>query len=152
MDESGFYLLPFVSRTWAPKGQTPVIEEKAGKEHLSLIAAMAPNGRLYVGGQDKAYNGEGVVGFLEYLCRRYRKKNLVVIWDGATIHRCQAVKDFLARKKGRVHLVALPGYSPERTAAAVEPGRVAVEPAEEGVKEQSVPQPGRFGRSIDGKN
>lgn len=74
---------------------------------------MAPNGQLYVSGQDKAYDSEGVVGFLEYLCRRYRKKDLIVIWDGAAIHRSQAVKEFLTRKKGRIHLVALPGYSPE---------------------------------------
>ncbi len=113
VDESGFYLLPHVSRTWAPKGRTPVIEQKAGKEHLSLIAAMAPNGQLYVGGQDKAYDSEGVTGFLEYLCRSYRRKNLIVVWDGATIHRSKAVKKFLSRRKGRVHLVSLPGYSPE---------------------------------------
>ncbi|WP_310589108.1 IS630 family transposase [Runella aurantiaca] len=113
MDESGFYLLPLVSRTWAPKGQTPVIAEKAGKEHLSLIAAVTPNGRLYISGQDKAYDSEGVINFLEYLCRRYRSKNLLVIWDGATIHRSLAIKNFLAYKKGRVHLVTLPGYSPE---------------------------------------
>jgi transposase len=102
-----------VSRTWAPKGQTPVIAEKAGKEHLSLIAAMTPNGRLYISGQDKAYDSEGVIDFLKYLCRRYRNRNMIVIWDGATIHRSQAVKDFLTYKKGRVHLVTLPGYSPE---------------------------------------
>ncbi|WP_081469300.1 transposase [Runella slithyformis] len=29
------------------------------------------------------------------------------------MHRSQAVKDFLTYKKGRVHLVTLPGYSPE---------------------------------------
>lgn len=74
---------------------------------------MAPNGRLYVGGQDKAYDSEGVIDFLEYLCRRYRSKALIVVWDGATIHRSQAIKEFLTRKKGRIHLVALPGYSPE---------------------------------------
>jgi transposase len=102
-----------VSRTWAPVGQTPIIEEKAGKEHLSLIAAMAPNGRLFVGGQNKAYDSEGVIDFLEYLCRRYRSKDMIVIWDGAPIHRSQAIREFLARKKGRIHLVALPGYSPE---------------------------------------
>ena len=113
IDEAGFYLLPFVSRTWAPRGQTPVIEEKAGKEHLSLIAAMAPNRQLYVSGQNKAFDSEGVIGFLEYMCRRYRRKDLIVIWDGATIHRSQVAKDFLSRKKGRVYLVALPGYSPE---------------------------------------
>lgn len=105
--------MPFLCRTWAPRGQTPVIEEKAGKEHLSLIAALAPNGRLYLSGQDKSFDSDGVIGFLEYLCRRYRKKDLIVIWDGATIHRSQAIKDFLKSKPGRIHLVALPGYSPE---------------------------------------
>ena len=74
---------------------------------------MAPNGQLYVSGQNKAFDSEGVIGFLEYLCRRYRRKDLIVVWDGATIHRSQVVKDFLSRKKGRVYLVALPGYSPE---------------------------------------
>lgn len=113
IDEAACYLLPFLSRTWAPRGQTPIIAGKAGREHLSLIAALAPNGRLYLSGQGKAFKSEQVVEFLEYLCRRYRKKDLIVIWDGATIHRSQAVKEFLAKKSGRVHLVALPEYSPE---------------------------------------
>jgi len=77
---------------------------------------MAPNGQRFVGGQDKAYDSEGVIEFLEYLCRKYPSKNLIVVWDGATIHRCHEVKKFLAGKKGRVHLAALPGYSPERYA------------------------------------
>ena len=145
IDEAGFYLLPFVSRTWAPRGQTPVIEEKAGKEHLSLIAAMAPNGQLYVSGQNKAFDSEGVIGFLEYLCRRYRRKDLIVIWDGATIHRSQVVKDFLSRKKGRVCLVSLPGYSPERSAAAAQPRRTVMEPIETRVEKSGVPQPGGLG-------
>lgn len=113
VDEAACYLLPFLSRTWAPKAQTPVIREKAGRDHLSLIAAMAPNGRLYMGGQDTAFNGTDVVWFLEALCRRHRRKNLLIIWDGASIHKNQQVKNFLSRKKGRVHLQALPAYSPE---------------------------------------
>lgn len=113
VDEAACYLLPFLSRTWAPRGQTPVITEKAGRDHLSLIAAMAPNGRLYVGGQDAAFNGADVVWFLEKLCRRYRRKNLLIIWDGATIHKNEQIKSFLRRKKGRIHLQTLPAYSPE---------------------------------------
>ena len=74
---------------------------------------MAPNGRLYVGGQDTAFKGVDVVWFLEKLCCCYRRKNLLIIWDGATIHRNQEVKAFLVRKKGRVHLQSLPSYSPE---------------------------------------
>lgn len=106
-------MLPFLSRTWAPKAQTPIIREKAGRDHLSLIAAIAPNGRLYVGGQDATFNGADIVWFLEQLCRRYRRKNLLIIWDGASIHKNQQVKSFLSRKKGRIHLQTLPAYSPE---------------------------------------
>ena len=37
-----------------------------------------------------------------------------MIWDGAPIHRGQAVKAFLRRKAAkRLHLVQLPGYAPE---------------------------------------
>lgn len=113
IDESACYLLPLLAHTWAPKGQTPVVIEQAGRAHLSLIAAIAPNGRLYVGGQDRPFSSEDVIWFLEKLCSRYRKRDLLVIWDGAAIHRSQAVKDWLSRKSGRVHLERIPAYSPE---------------------------------------
>ncbi len=37
-----------------------------------------------------------------------------MVWDGATIHRGQAVKDFLAQgAAARLHLERLPAYAPE---------------------------------------
>ena len=99
--------------TWAPRGQTPLLVEQAGRDHLSLIAAIAPNGRIYVAGQDRSFTGEDIVWFLTKLCRRYRKPDLLVIWDGASIHRSQAVKAFLRERPGRIHLERLPAYSPE---------------------------------------
>ena len=48
--------------TWAPRGQTPILLERAGRDHLSLIAAIAPNGRIYVAGQDRPFNGEALFG------------------------------------------------------------------------------------------
>ena len=45
--------------------------------------------------------------------RRYRGK-LLVIWDGAPIHRCRAVKEYLAQGAARrLRLEQLPGYAPE---------------------------------------
>ncbi len=39
---------------------------------------------------------------------------LLVIWDGAPIHRAQAIKDFLKRGAGKhLHLERLSGYAPE---------------------------------------
>ncbi|MFC5413198.1 IS630 family transposase [Larkinella bovis] len=113
VDESACYLLPLLAHTWAPCGQTPILLEQAGRAHLSLIAAVAPNGRIYVAGQDQPFTSEDIVWFLNKLCSRYRKRNLLVIWDGAAIHRSEAVKVFLKEKRGRIHLERLPAYSPE---------------------------------------
>lgn len=113
VDESACYLLPLLAHTWAPCGQTPVLVEQAGRAHLSLVAAIAPNGRIYVAGQDRAFTGEDIVWFLGKLCSRYRKRDLLVVWDGAAIHRSQAVKGFLKERPGRVHLERLPAYSPQ---------------------------------------
>ncbi|GAB4041886.1 IS630 family transposase (plasmid) [Spirosoma sp. SC4-14] len=90
-----------------------MVAEQAGRTHLSLIAAIAPNGRLYLAVQDRPLISDEIVCFLNKLCSRYRKSNLLVIWDGASIHRSQAVKAFLSCKPGRVHLERLPAYSPE---------------------------------------
>lgn len=113
VDESACYLLPMLAHTWAPRGQTPVLVEQAGRDHLSLIAAIAPTGRIYVAGQDQSFTGEDIVWFLGKLCGRYRKRDLLLIWDGAAIHRSEAVKAFLQQRPGRVHLECLPAYSPE---------------------------------------
>lgn len=113
VDESACYLLPLLAHSWAPCGQTPVLMPQAGRAHLSLIAAVAPNGRLYLGGQDSPFTGEDIVWFINKLCGRYRNRDLLLIWDGAAIHRSQAVKDLLSHKPGRVHLERLPAYSPE---------------------------------------
>lgn len=113
VDESACYLLPLVAHTWAPCGKTPLLIEQAGRTHLSLIAAIAPNGRIYVAGQDQAFTSEDIVWFLSQLCRRYRKRDLLIIWDGAAIHRSEAVKQFLRERPGRIHLERLPAYSPE---------------------------------------
>lgn len=90
-----------------------MIQEKAGREHWSLIAAIAPNGRIYVGYQNQSYTGEDLLWFLEKLCSRYRKRDLLVIWDGLKAHSSEAVKAFLAARPGRIHLERLPAYSPE---------------------------------------
>ena len=36
-DESGFYMLPAVVRTYGRKGETPVLRHRAGRDHLSVM-------------------------------------------------------------------------------------------------------------------
>jgi transposase len=62
---------------------------------------------------DGSLNSEDVVAFLEHLLREIPGR-LVVIWDGAPMHRSQVIKDFLASGAAqRMHLERLPAYAPE---------------------------------------
>jgi transposase len=102
-----------VSRTYAPRGQTPVLRAPLTHDHLSVIGGVTAEGRLFTHVQQAAYRGPAVVGFLRQLLRQVRGK-LLVIWDGAPIHRCQPIKDFLAAGAARrLQLEQLPGYAPE---------------------------------------
>jgi transposase len=113
VDESGFYPLPAVVRTYAPRGQTPVLHAPLTRDHLSVISGITAAGRLLVQVRDEPFRGPTIVRFLEHLVRHI-KGNIMVIWDGAPIHRSQPVKTFLATEPGkRVHLERLPGYAPE---------------------------------------
>ncbi len=83
------------------------------RDHLSAISAVTADGRLYTHLQKEAFRGPAIVAFLRQLLRQVRGK-LLVIWDGAPIHQCQPVKDFLAAGAAkRLHLERLPGYAPE---------------------------------------
>ena len=37
LDESGFYLLPAVTRTYAPVGETPILHPTLSHDHLSVL-------------------------------------------------------------------------------------------------------------------
>jgi transposase len=61
-DQSGFYLLPMVVRTYAPVGKTPVLREHLSRDHLSAtmrsatMSAITLEGKLYMIEQERAFN------------------------------------------------------------------------------------------------
>ena len=113
VDESAFYLLPGVVRTYAPRGQTPTLRVPLTRDHLSAISAITPDGRLFLHVQADTIRSDAVVQFLQQLLRQIPGK-LLVIWDGSPIHRSETVEAFLAAGAAhRLHLARLPAYAPE---------------------------------------
>lgn len=114
IDEAGFYLLPAVVATYAPIGETPVLRERLTHDHLSVISAVTPQGELRTQVYEKAITGAEVVQFLKHLSHRLPGGRFWLFWDGAPIHRSQAVKQFLASVPAeRFRITPLPGYAPE---------------------------------------
>jgi transposase len=100
-------------RTYAPVGQTPILREWCTRDHLSAISAISPAGKLYFHSQDHALNSDDVVAFLEHLLREVPGR-MLLIWDGAPIHRSHTIQEFLTKGAShRIHLERLPAYAPE---------------------------------------
>lgn len=113
MDQSGFYLLPAMVRTYAPIGQTPILHEQLSRDHLSAMSGITLEGKLLMREQDRAFKAPDAVRFLKHALHQIPGK-LLVIWDGSPIHRSKVVKEFLkSGAASRLQLERLPGYAPE---------------------------------------
>ena len=102
---------PHRCRTWAPKGQTPVLEYNFNWKSLSAVAGLTLLNfyfRLYPG----AVKSPQVVDFLAAL-RRHIRGPLLVVWDGLPAHRSRLVRDYLASLDGWIQVEYLPPYAPE---------------------------------------
>jgi transposase len=111
IDESGLSERPTQVRSWAPRGQTPVLQYHFNWHQLSAIAGITFQRfyfRLYPG----AIKGQQLVEFLHALGRQIRRK-VLVIWDGLPAHRSQFVRDYVESLKGAIQLEYLPAYAPE---------------------------------------
>jgi transposase len=111
IDESGLSEKCPVTRTWAPKGQTPVIQQSFTWKQMSAIAGLSW-WRFYFRFFDGAIRSEQIIEFLAALRRQIRNK-LLVIWDGVATHRSRVVRHWLEQQHGHIAVAALPPYAPE---------------------------------------
>jgi transposase len=119
LDESGFMLTPTVRRTWAPQGQTPILDAWDRRDRISAISSItvSPNNRhlnLYFDllADNANVHADDIVAYLRQLKSQLRAP-LTVIWDGSNIHDKSAlVRAFLAEHP-EIKTERLPAYAPE---------------------------------------
>ena len=100
IDESGLSQRPHRCRTWAPRGQTPVLQYHFNWKTLSAMAGVTWWNfyfRLYPG----TIRSPQVIEFLTHLLRHLRGK-LLIVWDGLRSHRSRMVWDFVRQQRGRL--------------------------------------------------
>ena len=98
-------------KTWAPRGQTPVLQYSFNWKQLSVIAGIS-FWNFYFRFHAGAIRGPQFVEFLHALTKQIRGK-LLVIWDGLPAHRSRVVKDYVEALDGHLILERLPAYAPE---------------------------------------
>jgi transposase len=98
-------------RTWAPIGQTPILEFSFNWQKLSAIAGITSRSfcfRLHGG----AIRTAQVIAFLRQL-RRFLPGKILIIWDRAQIHRSLRVRRYMETHRERIAMTYLPPYAPE---------------------------------------
>lgn len=107
-------LQPLVRRTWAPRGQTPVMYCWDRHDRLSVISALSVSARrhrigLYFTVQGKNVRAEQVESFLRQVQRSLGCK-LIVVLDRWSVHR-KAAQALIG--DGRFWIESLPPYAPD---------------------------------------
>jgi hypothetical protein len=95
VDESGFSLIPYAAKTWAPVGETPVLIHQGRWPKFSAISGVTPRGRLYFRVHEESIRGAHVVAFLHHLLRHIRRRPIMLFWDNGPHHRSRLVHEFL---------------------------------------------------------
>jgi len=107
-DESGFRADAVHGKTWAMKGQTPVVRVPGQRQSISAASAVSAKGAFWFVTYAGALNGERFVELLKRLMAR-RKRALHLVLDGLPAHKTKRVKKYVATTEGKLTLHLLPG-------------------------------------------
>ena len=110
-DESGIRSDYHTGTTWAPQGQTPVVQATGRRFSLNMISAVSAQGEFRFMLHDGSVGAKVFVEFLKRLMVN-AKKPVFLIVDGHPIHKAKMVKNFVDRLDGKLRLFYLPPYSP----------------------------------------
>jgi transposase len=111
-DESGIRSDFHSGRTWALKGQTPIVESTGARFALNMMAAITPRGQMHFMIVQGSVKADQICEFLKRLMHN-RENKVFLIWDGHPTHKSKKVKECIASFGGRLEIFMLPPYSPD---------------------------------------
>jgi len=112
LDEAGLRSDSPLGRTWAPKGQTPVVQTSGQRQAVNAISAVNPRGAFWFEVFTGRLNAGLFVLFLQHFMRG-RRRPVMLIADRHPAHQAGKVARHVQSLKGRLELHFLPGYAPD---------------------------------------
>jgi transposase len=101
-------------RTWAKKGETPIVASTGARYRMSLISAVTSRGHMRFMIKEKGgVNADVFIEFLKRLMVGAQTKIFLIV-DRGPAHIAKKTKAFVASLGGTLQLFYLPPYSPDR--------------------------------------
>ncbi len=111
-DETAVMNTDVHGRSYAPKGQTPVVPTPAARRKLSMISSVSSRGDARWMIVQGTVNADRLIEFMEALIKAAGKK-VFIIMDNLPTHHCKPVRQWLKDNGERIEAHYLPSYSPE---------------------------------------
>jgi transposase len=112
-------MAPLVRRSWAPRGQPPLLLQKARhRDKVSVAGALCLSPSrdhlelFFETIVDGYFSNEDVAGFLEDLLGHLNGP-VTILWDGGNMHKGHPIRELLARSGVGLRLEQLPPHAPE---------------------------------------
>jgi transposase len=112
LDESGFSLIPMMPRTWAPRGETPILRHRMSWPKLSAIGAVAPNPHVWLRLVKGTVKSQDVIRFVRRLLRSCPRP-IMLFLDGLGAHWSRQTRAAFDRLSDRLSVCRFPAYAPE---------------------------------------
>jgi len=115
-DESLISLIPHVGKTWTFPDAHPTVRVSGRRgQHVGITAAVNRGGHLCfeLTREKERFTAKTFLRFIRKLRREHSSRPLLLIVDGAPIHKAKRVKAFQADNQSWLCLEILPAYSPE---------------------------------------
>ncbi len=111
-DEAGMRSDHHSGTTWAPVGETPVVEATGRRFSVNMLSAVSAKGEFRFMLHDGTVDAQVFIEFLKRLMVG-AKNPVYLIVDGHPIHKAKAVRTFVEEQNGMLKLFYLPPYSPQ---------------------------------------
>jgi len=111
-DESGLRSDDVRGRSYAPRGETPVVRVPNKRHGLSIISTVTNKGQMRWRIFDGALNSTILIDFFKRLIKGQKKKVFLIL-DNLRVHHSKPVKHWLAQHAEYIEVFYLPSYSPE---------------------------------------
>ena len=111
-DEAGVRSDFHSGKTWAIRGQTPILSTTGARFGCNMISAVSPRGAMRFMLVEGKITGEVFIDFLKRLIHNWPRSVFLIV-DGHPVHKSAAVSRYVASTAGKLRLFHLPPYSPE---------------------------------------
>ncbi len=115
-DEVRIELEALTRRAWLKRGERTIVKVDRTRESQSYLGFLNQKSGICNLYEMPWQNQEEVLNVYELFLKEYPEKKMCIVWDNAAFHKGKLIREAL--KKGglleRVHLVALPPYSPDK--------------------------------------